>query len=184
MDIYALNLFIEHFGENWSENNFFCSFATPQAFWKSSAPGGLSILVTSVILYLSTQATLMSPGQEKTRVCRYIRSEFTPWPRWRTLIRTGYFLFVHHTPSNLVKLRTCGDIRCSLLVNPSNTDESLNGGNMCLWIYTLRIYSLSTLQNTDESRIFFIRSWHHKHFDKVQNLVFSALLLCQLFSTR
>ena len=35
---------------------------SPQAFWQSSAPGVLSTLVTSVVLYSLTQATLMSPG--------------------------------------------------------------------------------------------------------------------------
>ena len=49
--IYALNLFIEHSGEHWREQNVFSSFTTPQAFWQSSAPGALSILVTSVLLY-------------------------------------------------------------------------------------------------------------------------------------
>ena len=59
---------------------------------------------------------------------------------WRTLIRTEYFLFVHHTTSILAKLSTwcfehSGDISCSLLVNPSHTDESWEGRNTCLWIY-------------------------------------------------
>ena len=48
---------------------FFCSFTTPQAFWQSSAPGALSTLVTSVVLYSLTRATLMSPGKDGTRVC-------------------------------------------------------------------------------------------------------------------
>ena len=50
----------------------FCSFTTPQAFWQSSAPGALSTLVTSVVLYSLTRATLMSPGKDETRVCGYI----------------------------------------------------------------------------------------------------------------
>ena len=37
--------------------------------------------------------------------------------------------------------------------------------------YTLSIYSLSTLENTDENRILFVRSPHHKHFGKAQDLV-------------
>ena len=45
---------------------------SPQAFWLSSAPGVLSTLVISVVLYSLTRATLMSPGQEETRVCGYI----------------------------------------------------------------------------------------------------------------
>ena len=44
---------------------------SPQAFWQSSAPGALSTLVTSVILY-STRATLRSSGKDETRVCGYI----------------------------------------------------------------------------------------------------------------
>ena len=32
-------------------------------------------------------------------------------------------------------------------------------------------YSLSTLENTDENRIFFVCSPHHKHFGKAQHLV-------------
>ena len=56
---------------------------------------------------------------------------------------TEYFLFVHHTTSILAKLSTwcfehSGDISFSLLVNPSHTDESLEGG---IYIYILRVYS-------------------------------------------
>ena len=70
--VYALNLFTEHSGEHWWEQNIFCSFTTPQAFWQSSAPGALSTLVTSVVLCSLTRATMMSPGKDKTRVCGYI----------------------------------------------------------------------------------------------------------------
>ena len=187
--IYALNLFIEHSGEHWWEQNTLCSFTTPQAFWQSSGPGALSILITSVVLYSLTRATLMSPRKDETYVCGYIRFEFIHWAFWRTLMRTEYFLFVHHTTSILAKLRTwyfehSGDISCSLLVNLSHTDESWEGRNTCMWIYTLWIYSLSTLENTDENRIFFVRSPHHKHFGKAQHLVLWALWWHQLFSTR
>ena len=63
----------------------------------------------------------MSPKKDETRVCGYIRSEFIHWALWRTLMRTKYFLFVHHTTSILAKLSTwcfehSGDISCSLLV--------------------------------------------------------------------
>ena len=68
----------------------------PQAFWLSSEPSVLSTLVTSVVLYLLTRATFMSPGQDETRVCRYVSSEFIHWALWRTLMRTKYFLLVHH----------------------------------------------------------------------------------------
>ena len=44
---------------------------SPQVFWQSSAPDALSTLVTSVVLYSLTQATLMSPGNDETRVCGY-----------------------------------------------------------------------------------------------------------------
>ena len=44
--------------------------------WQSSAPAALSTLVISVVLYSLTQAKLMSPGKDATRVCGYIRSEF------------------------------------------------------------------------------------------------------------
>ena len=126
----------------------------------------------------------MSPGKVKTRVCGYICSEFIHWALWRTLMGTEYFLFIHYTTRILVKFSTCcfehsGDISSSLLVNLSHTDESLGGRNMCLWIYTLWIYSLSTLENT----IFFVHSPHHKYFGKAQHLVLWALWWHQLFST-
>ena len=46
--------------------------STPQAYWQSSAPGALSTLVTSVVLYLLTRDTLMSPGKDETQVCGWI----------------------------------------------------------------------------------------------------------------
>ena len=57
-----------------------------------------------------------------------------------TLMRTEYILFVQHTTSILAKLSTwcfehSGDISCSLLVNPSHTDESWEGQNTCTCIY-------------------------------------------------
>ena len=124
--------------ENTDKNRmFFCSFTTLQAFWQSSAPGVLSTLVTSVVLYSLTRATLMSPGKDETRVCGYIRSEFIHWALWRTLMRTEYFLFVHHTTSILAKFRIwgfdhSGDITCSLLVNVRHTDASWEKRNTCL----------------------------------------------------
>ena len=55
-------------------------------------------------------------------------------------MKTEYFLLVHHTISILAKLSTrcfdhSSDISCSLLVNPSHTDESWEGRNTCMWIY-------------------------------------------------
>ena len=78
--------------ENTDKNRmFFCSFTALQAFWQSSAPGVLSTLVTSVVLYSLKWATLLSPGKDETRVCVYIRSEFIHWALWRTLMRIEYF---------------------------------------------------------------------------------------------
>ena len=131
----------------------------------------------------------MKPGKEKTRVWGNICSEFIYWAHWRTLMRTAFFLFFRHTTRILVKVSTwcfqhSNAISCFLLVNPSKTDKSWERGNMCLWIYMLWIYLLRTQENTDENSIYFFRSPHHKHFDKAQDLVFSPLLLHQLFTNR
>ena len=40
-----------------------------------------------------------------------------------------------------------------------------------IYIYDRYRYLLSTLENADENRIFFVRSSHHKHFGKAQHLV-------------
>ena len=123
VDIYSLNLFIEHSGEHWWEQNIFCSFTTPQVFWQSSAPGALSTLVTSVVLYSLTRATLMSPGNDKTHICGY-----TLWIYSLSLLENideNRIFFVrspHH--KHFGKAQHSGDISCSLLVNPSHTDES------------------------------------------------------------
>ena len=74
-----------------------------------------------------------------------IHSEFIHWELWGTLMRTEYFWFVHHNTSILAKLSTwCFEhsryISCSLLVNPSSTDPSWEGQNMCLWIYALNLF--------------------------------------------
>ena len=102
-------------------------------------------------------------------------------------MRAEYFLLVHHTTNILAKLSTwCfehSDDSCSLLINLSHTDESWEGWNMCLWMYTLWIYSLPTLENIDENRIFFVHSPHHKHFCKAQHLVPWGLWWHQLFTT-
>ena len=93
------------------------------------------------------------------------------------------YIYQHLSYINTWSFEHSGDISCSLLVNPSHNDESWAGQNTCLWIYTLWIYSLSTLENTDENRIFFVRSPHHKHFGKAQHLALWALWWHQLFST-
>ena len=45
-------------------------------YWQSSAPGDFSTLETSVVLYSLTQATLMTPGKDETRVCGHIHMRF------------------------------------------------------------------------------------------------------------
>ena len=64
---------------------------------------------------------------------------------WSTGAYIFVCLFVHHTTSILVKLSTwcsehSGDTSCSLLVDPSHTDESWEGRNTCLWIYALNSF--------------------------------------------
>ena len=59
-----------------TDENIIFFVLSPQAFWQSSISGVLSTLVTSVVLYSLTRATLMSPGQDETRVCGYVHSEF------------------------------------------------------------------------------------------------------------
>ena len=62
------------------------------------------------------------------------------------------------TKSILAKLNTrcfehSGEISGSLTVNPRHIVESWAGRNTCLRIYTFWIYSLSTLENTDENKL-------------------------------
>ena len=134
--IYALNLFIEHSGEHWREQNVFCSFVTPQVFWQGSAPGALSSLVTSIFLYALARAILMSPGKEETRVCVYTLSIYSLSTLENTdekrifLVRSPH----HKHFGSTWCFEHSGDISCCLLVNLSHTDESWEGRNMCLWI--------------------------------------------------
>ena len=69
LNSFLIYIYREREREHWWEQNIFCSFTTPQVFWQSSAPGASSTLVTSVVLYSFTRATLMSPGKDETRVC-------------------------------------------------------------------------------------------------------------------
>ena len=60
-------------------------------------------------------------------------------------MRSEWFLFVYHTTSILAKLSNwcfehSGDIRSSLIVNPSHTGEFWEGRNTCLWIIYIFIY--------------------------------------------
>ena len=86
------------------------------------------------------------------------------------------------------KIRNISDFKINvslnnLLANPSHADESWEGLSTCLWIYTLWIYFLNTLENIDENRMFFIHSLYPKHFNKAQHLVLWAVWWHQLFST-
>ena len=95
--IYILNLFIENSGEHWWEQNILCSFTATQAFQESSAPGAWSTLVTSVVLYELTQATLMRPGKDETRFCGYILWIFSLSNLENTDENRIFFvLFPHH----------------------------------------------------------------------------------------
>ena len=123
-------------------------YTTLQAFWQSSAPGALSSLVASVVLYSLTRATLTSPGKDETCVCGHIRSEFIHWALWRTLMRIEYSLFVHRTTSILAKLSTwcfehslSGDISCSLLVKPEPHWQSRKTLSSVRIVSLLKIYS-------------------------------------------
>ena len=73
----------------------------------------------------------------------YGRSEFIHLALWRTLMRTNV-MFVRSPQaiwqSSAPCLEHSGDNNCSLLVDPSCTDESWEGQNTCLWIYLMYIY--------------------------------------------
>ena len=60
-------------------------------------------------------------------------------------METEFFLFVDHTTSVLTKLGTwcyenSGDISCFLLLNLSHTNESWEGLNTCLCIYSPNLF--------------------------------------------
>ena len=120
---------------------------------------------------------------DEKHVCGYIRCEFIHWAIWRTLMQTEYFLFVHYTTSILAKPSTwcfehSGDISYSLLIDPNLTDESWEGRNTCLLIYTLWIYSLSTLRTRMRTEYFLfahhttsilasLSTWWFEHSDDI-----------------
>ena len=96
---------------------------------------------SQTIMYLKSTSNMLSLPLSLYIYNGYIRSKFIHWAFWRTLMRTGYFLFVHHTTSILAKFSTwsfehSGDISCSVLVDLSHTNESWKRGNTCLQIYT------------------------------------------------
>ena len=86
-----------------------------------------------------------------------IRSEFIHWELWRTLVRTEY-VFVcspHHQHfgkagalSTLVTSVVLYPLTRAILMSPGMDETRVCG-------YTFWIYSLSTLENTDENKIFF-----------------------------
>ena len=67
------------------------------------------------------------------------------------------YIYIHMYPiwlSSAPCLEHSGDINYSLLVDPSCTDESWEGWNLCLRICMPKIYLLGTLENTDEKKLY------------------------------
>ena len=111
---------------------------SPQAFWLSSVTGVLSTLgdiSCSLIVNLSHTDESWAGQNTCIRICTlWIYSLSTllgnidenkifvcsPQAFW---LSSGTWCFEHS-----------GDISCSLLVNPSHTDESWVGCNMCMWM--------------------------------------------------
>ena len=126
----------------------------------------------------------MSPGQDGTRYFIY-----TLWLYSLSTLNNideNKIFFCSLTTSTLAMLSTrCfelpGDISFSLLVNPSHADGSWEWRNMCLWIYTLWIYSLGTLENTDENKLFFCL-FTTRVLSKLSNRCFehSGVMSCSL----
>ena len=180
---YALNFFNEHCREH-----YFSSCTTPQALRQSSPPDALRTLVTSVVLYSLTRATVMSPGKDETRFCGYtllnlfIEHSGEHW--WEENI------FCSFTPpqafwqssapgalSTLVTLAVLYSLTQATLMRPGKVETRVCG-------YRLLIDSLRTLENMDDNRILFVRSPHHRHFDQAQHLVFWRLWWDKLFYSR
>ena len=151
----------------------FCSSTTPQAFLRSSAPGALSTLVTYVVLYSLTRTTLMSPGKNEIRACRYALNFFNEHCRehYFSSCTTPQALRQSSPPDALRTLVT------SVVLYSLTRATVMSPGKAKHVSVDIRfwIYSLSTLENTDEKRTFFVRSPHHKHFGKAQHLVPWAL---------
>ena len=86
------------------------------------------------------------------------------WYNSIPVLKTKVFLFVHHTTSILVKLSTwcfehSVDISCSLLVNPSHTDESWEGRNTCMCFGRGRFQgNLLSFENKKEFQIIYLTS--------------------------
>ena len=54
-----------------------------------------------------------------------------------TLLNVCYVFYSKNIMFRYKYFEHSGDISCSLLVNPSHTDESWEGRNTCMWIYML-----------------------------------------------
>ena len=114
-----------------------------------------------------------------------IRSEFIHWELWRTLVRTEY-VFVcspHHQRfgkagalSTLVTSVVLYPLTRAILMSPGMDETRVCG-------YTFWIYSLSTLENTDENKIFFCSFttpqafWQSSAPGALSTLVTSVVLL-------
>ena len=79
--------------------------------------------------------------------------------------------------STIMKSVFLNSLTRATLMSPGKDETRVCG-------YMLWPYSLSTLENTDENRIFFIRSPHHKHFGKAQRLLLRTIVWHQLLSSR
>ena len=49
--------------------------------------------------------------------------------------RKATYIYIYIAKLSTWCFEHSGDISCSLLVNPSNTDESWEGRNTCMWIF-------------------------------------------------
>ena len=79
-------------------------------------------------------------------------------------MRIEYFLFAHHTASILAKLSTwcfehSSDISCSLLVNPSHTDDSWERRNTCMYIYMMNVQNMYIYIYTHTHIYIYIYIW-------------------------
>ena len=86
----------------------------------------------------------------------YLRSAFINWALWRTLMRTGYFLFVHHTTSILAKLSTLVtsvvlySLTWATLMSPGK-DETRVYISMNMIIFASVFYNLAVLSQIPTS---------------------------------
>ena len=150
---------LSHTHESWAGRNTWCGYVcsefiywalwrtmirtkyffvcSPDPFWLCSVPGVLSTLVTSVVFYSLTQATLISPVQDKTHVCRYVHSAFIHWALWRILMKTKYF-FVRSPQAFWLcsALGVLSTLVTSVVLYSLNLSiKSWAWWNTCMWIY-------------------------------------------------